>query len=330
MAALERHWNRITPVSLLLWPLSLLFCGLVRLRRQVYRLGVLRSHRLPRPVIVVGNITVGGTGKTPLALWLVEQLKQAGYRPGIVTRGYRGASRHWPLDVSPATPAAEAGDEAVLLARRSGCPVVAGPDRVASGRRLAGQGCNVIVSDDGLQHYRLARDIEIVVIDGERRFGNGLCLPAGPLREPVARLRQLPLRVTHGNPQAGETGMRLVPEGFYRLAAPDTRVPAGYFQGEPVHAVAGIGHPQRFFATLRDLGLSVTPHPFPDHHPFRPADLDFGDDRPVLMTEKDAVKCQNFAGPNTWALAVHAEPAAGLAGTILRRLKEIAVGQETA
>lgn len=326
MAALERHWYRFTPVSLALLPLSLVFQALVRIRRLLYRTGVLPSVRLPVPVIVIGNITVGGTGKTPLVLWLVERLRDAGYRPGIVTRGYRGASAVWPLAVTPATPADIAGDEPVLLARRGGCPVVAGPDRVVAARELIEQGCDLIVSDDGLQHYRLRRDMEIAVIDGARRFGNGLCLPAGPLREPVARLRDVSFRVANGDARPGEQAMRLVPQACYRLDDPGTRAEIGEFHGGPVHAVAGIGNPERFFADLRAAGLDVLPHPFPDHHRYVAADLEYGDAHPVLMTEKDAVKCRDFARPQHWVLAVSAQLPATFAAAVLKRVEEIARG----
>ncbi|HJW81918.1 MAG TPA: tetraacyldisaccharide 4'-kinase [Acidiferrobacterales bacterium] len=330
MSTLERHWYRLTPVSVLLIPLSLVFCALVQLRRVLYRAGVLRRTRLPVPVIVVGNITVGGTGKTPLVIWLADVLRQAGYHPGIVTRGYRGNSQTWPVAVTPQTPAAQVGDEAVLLARHGGCPVLAGPDRVAAAKRHVVQGCNVIISDDGLQHYRLHRDLEIAVIDGTRRFGNRLCLPAGPLREPVSRLRSVFVRVANGTPETGELGMTLEPTGFYNLAEPERRASADEFRDSAVHAVAGIGNPERFFASLRGLGLNVIPHPFPDHHDFRPGELEFSDDRPLIMTEKDAVKCQPFANTRCWVLAIEARPDVALGEQILQRLKEIIRGQEAA
>lgn len=326
MAAFERHWQRLTPLSLLLWPLSVLFCLLVAARRALYRTGLLQRQRLPVPVIVVGNLTVGGTGKTPLVIWLATMLKDAGFNPGIVTRGYRGRSRAWPLAVSPDSSPAEAGDEAVLLAQRSGCPVVAGPDRAADARLLLDRGCNVIVSDDGLQHYRLQRDFEIAVIDGARRFGNGLCLPAGPLREPVSRLRQTDWRVSNGPPLTGELGMELVRTGIYRLDTPAQRAEPDDFRSGPVHALAGIGHPERFFDSLRVLGLDIIPHPFPDHHAYRPADLEFSDQTPILMTEKDAVKCRGFAKPHHWVVAVAARPEPRLASAIRQRLKEIQRG----
>lgn len=330
MSALERHWNRLTPVSLALLPLSLLFCLLVAGRRWLYRLGLLASHRLPAPVVVIGNLTVGGTGKTPLVIWLAGFLRQAGYVPGIITRGYRGGSQVWPLAVTPATLAAEAGDEAVLLARRSGCPVMAGPDRVADARRLLELGCDVILSDDGLQHYALARSLEIAVIDGARRFGNHLCLPAGPLREPVSRLRKVTAVVTHGTPQAGELAMQLEPAGFYSLQDPARAADLSQLRRQPVHAVAGIGYPQRFFASLQALGLNIIAHAFPDHHAFRAGDLEFGDSLPVIMTEKDAVKCQAFARPQHWVLAVTACPDERLGKIVLQHLKETTLGQETA
>ena len=338
MSALERHWQRLTPVSVALLPLSWVFRALVWLRRMLYRTGLFRSFRLNAPVIVVGNISVGGTGKTPLVIWLAGLLREAGYRPGIVTRGYRGASPVWPVTVTAETSANLVGDEAVLLARRSGCPVMAGPDRVESARRLIEQGCNVIVSDDGLQHYRLRRDIEIAVIDGARRFGNGLCLPAGPLREPVARLESVHLRVANGAPQAGELGMTLTPSGFYNLAEPGLhaapeQTPKQFttqFGNTPVHAVAGIGNPERFFITLRGLGLTVIPHAFPDHHAFQAGELEFGDKLPLILTEKDAVKCEHFAKTHFWVLAVDARPDTRLGEQILQRLKEKTVGQEAA
>ena len=212
-------------------------------------------------------------------------------------------------------------DEAVLLARHSGCAVLADPDRVAAARQHVEQGCNVIVSDDGLQHYRLRRDLEIAVIDGMRRFGNRLCLPAGPLREPVSRLRSVSVRVANGAPQTGELGMTLVPTGFYSLAKPDERMSVDHFRTGPVHAVAGIGNPERFFSSLRGLGLKVIPHPFPDHHAFLPGELEFGDERPVIMTEKDAVKCMRFAGPQHWYMPIEVELPAVFEHRLLELLK---------
>jgi len=320
---LERHWYRRGLVSLLLLPAAALYCALVGLRRMGYRLGWLRTVHVPAPVIVVGNITVGGSGKTPLVIWLAGVLKQRNLRPGIVTRGYGGRARDWPRDVRADSDPEEVGDEPVLLARAAGCPVVADPDRVRGAQRLVRtHGCDVIVSDDGLQHYRLARAVEIAVIDGARRFGNGFCLPAGPLREPVGRLRHVHAVVTQGEPQAGELGMALIETGFTRLGTRAETAEVSAFRGRTAHAVAGIGNPARFFDHLRRLGVEVIEHPFPDHHPYTPADLEFGDRLPVLMTAKDAVKCERFADERCWVLAVEAHPDPRLADLVPRILKE--------
>jgi len=326
---MERHWYRLTPVSLLLLPLSWLFCMVVMLRRAFYRTGWFQSIKLPVPVIVVGNITVGGTGKTPFVIWLAQLLRDQGYRPGVITRGYRGRNRRWPMSVQFDTPAIQAGDEAVLLARLTECPVAAGPDRVADANQLLKQGCNIIVSDDGLQHYRLARDIEIAVIDGERRFGNGFCLPAGPLREPTSRLNEVTLIVTHGEARTPEYGMYLEAGEFRNLADPSLRQGSAAFTA-PVHAVAGIGNPERFFSSLRRMGLHIQTHAFPDHHDFSLEDFNFGDECPVLMTEKDAVKCETFAQSHFWALSVNARPDPRLGLALLDQLKELPHGQNAA
>ncbi len=324
---LERHWYRKTPVSLLLLPVSWLYGALMAVRRGLYRARIFSSVRPPVPVIVVGNITVGGTGKTPFVAWLAGYLRRQGLRPGIVLRGYRGSAPDWPQDVSPQSDPAVVGDEAVMLARQTECPVAADPDRARAAQFLVrAHRCDVIVSDDGLQHLRLARDIEIAVIDGERRFGNGYCLPAGPLREPVNRLQDIPLCIVNGEPQAGELGMMLTETGFCRVNNPGTCAAADAFRGETVHAVAGIGHPGRFFAHLGKLGLGVVAHPFPDHHRFRPEDIRFEDPLPVIMTQKDAVKCEPFAGDNVWYLSVEARPDPHAGDEIWRRLKEVMRG----
>ena len=320
---LEQHWYRFTPVSLLLLPVSWVYCLLMVLRRGLYRLRIFSSVRLPVPVIVVGNITVGGTGKTPLVIWLADFLRQQGMRPGIVLRGYGGSAVDWPLVVTPDYDPDVVGDEAVMLARQSRCPVAADPDRVRGAQHLVREHhCDVIVSDDGLQHLRLARDIEIAVIDGVRRFGNGRCLPAGPLREPVSRLRDVSLRVVNGEPRQGEVGMTLAETGLCRVNAPESYASAGSFRGETVHAVAGIGHPDRFFTHLRRLGLKAIEHPFPDHYRFRAADIRFGDGLAVIMTQKDAVKCERFADDNMWYLAIEARPDPRVGEEVWKRLKE--------
>ena len=320
---LEKHWYRLSPVSLILLPVSWVYCFLMWLRGLGYRWNLLRSVKLSVPVIVVGNITVGGTGKTPLVIWLVAFFKQKGRRPGIVTRGYRGRAQAWPQSVLPSSGPDQVGDEAVLLARRGACPVVADPDRVRAAQLLVrDHGCDVIVSDDGLQHLRLARDIEIAVIDGERRFGNGLCLPAGPLREPVSRLDRVSLRVTNGKARTGELGMEFVETGLCRVNSPAQAVAVADFHERQVHAVAGIGHPSRFFAQLLRLGFDVIEHPFPDHHRFTPADIVFDDNKPVIMTQKDAVKCEPFANDRHWYLSVEAMPDPVFGGRVWQLLEE--------
>jgi tetraacyldisaccharide 4'-kinase len=291
---------------------------------MAYRCGLFSVVKLPVPVIVVGNLTVGGTGKTPLVAWLAQWLREQGYRPGIVARGYRGRAASWPQSVTPASDPSLVGDEPVLLARAAACPVAVGPDRVQAGLMLMESGCDIIVSDDGLQHYRLARDIEIAVIDGERRFGNGFCLPAGPLREPVSRLKTLPIRVANGSPRDGELGMALEGQGFWHTLRPEERKEADYFRGRRVHAVAAIGNPARFFNSLRRLQIEIVEHAFPDHHAFVPADVAFGDGD-ILMTEKDAVKCERL-GISAWYLKVAARPDPGLAVRVLQQLKEITRG----
>jgi tetraacyldisaccharide 4'-kinase len=323
-AIADRFWYRIRPAHLLLFPLSLLFGAGAAGRRALYALGWLKRERLPVPVIVVGNITVGGTGKTPLVVWLAQCLTEAGLHPGIITRGYGGseAIQAVPPDADPA----RAGDEPVLLARRSRCPVWAGRARAAAGRALLQRHpeVDVIISDDGLQHYRLAREIEVAVVDGERPFGNGMLLPAGPLREPRRRLRTVDAVVVnagHGTPVPGAFGMRLRGELFVNLREPARMRLAREFAGMRVHALAGIGNPQRFFGTLVDLGMQFSAHAFPDHYAFVPKDLAFPGAEAVVMTEKDAVKCAAFAQDNIWFLPVDAEVDAALGTLILERLE---------
>lgn len=302
---LQAGWYGERQVPWWCYPLAALYGAVVAIRRVFYRSGWLRSVRLPCPVIVVGNITVGGTGKTPLTLALVEALRERGYRPGVVSRGY-GGNRREPMLLGDLPNPAEVGDEPSLI-RASGVPVATGRDRPAAARLLLDAGCNVLIADDGLQHYRLVRDIEICVIDGNRRFGNARLLPVGPLREPLQRLQQVDFRVCNGgDPQAGEVSMRL--QGSMVRALSDGREQAiERLSGTRVHAVAAIGHPQRFFASLAEQGLEVIPHPFPDHHAFTAMDLAFGDNLPVLMTEKDAVKCRAFAQSHWWSVPVRAQ-----------------------
>jgi tetraacyldisaccharide 4'-kinase len=318
-----RHWSRLTWLCLLLLPVSLLFRLAVVIRRLLYRIGALASVHLPVPVLVVGNVTVGGTGKTPLVLWLADFLVDCGYRPGIIARGYGGSERL--QEVTAHSEPAQAGDEAVLLARRSHAPVFVCRDRVAAGKGLleAHPDCDVIISDDGLQHYRLARDLEIAVVDGERGLGNGLLLPAGPLREPPRRLNAVNAIVFNGKAVAGLRAgfvMRLESTVFMNVLNPAVTTVCGRLRGQRLHAVAGIGNPERFFQTLSRMGLAFQAHPFPDHHAFRSTDLDFRDADAILMTEKDAVKCQAFARESFWYLPVEAKVDPALGELILERL----------
>ncbi|MDH5824354.1 tetraacyldisaccharide 4'-kinase [Luteimonas sp. RD2P54] len=291
--------------------LSGVYGGAVAARAWLYRRGVLRRRGAACPVIVVGNLIAGGSGKTPLVIELVERLREAGRRPGVASRGYgrTGASRA--LWVQAETEPATGGDEPVLIAHRTGAPVRVDRDRVAAARALAQAGCDVVVCDDGLQHLRLCREIEIEVVDGRRRYGNGLLLPAGPLREPAGRGGKDRYRVVNlGAEGAGEAGfgewpMRLAVAGARPLLGGRACALAA-FAGQRVHAVAGIGDPERFFATLRGEGIAVVPHAFPDHHRYTAADLSFGSDLPVLMTEKDAVKCLPFATARHFSVPVSA------------------------
>lgn len=302
---LQAGWYEGKPLPWWCHPLSKLYGAVIALRRTLYRHGWLRAVRLPCPVIVVGNLTAGGTGKTPLTLALAEALRDRGYRPGVVSRGY-GGSHHDRMLLGESPDPVEVGDEPCVI-RASGVPVAIGQDRPAAAQLLLDAGCNVVIADDGLQHYRLARDIEICVIDGTRRFGNARLLPSGPLREPLSRAQQVDFRICNGgHPQADEVLMRLQ-GGSVRALSDGREQPIASFAGQRVHAVAAIGNPQRFFASLAAQGLEVIPHPFPDHHFFMQADLTFGDDLPVLMTEKDAVKCWAFVQPHWWSVLVKAE-----------------------
>ncbi len=318
---LQRQWfqRRLTPALLFLllpllpWQALFVLASGWQRRRA-------RPQRLPVPVLVVGNLTVGGAGKTPLALWLARMLAARGWRPGIVSRGY-GRRGDGIVAVTAASSAAEVGDEPLLLARRSGVPVCVGRDRFAAAQALlaAAPQVDVILCDDGLQHLRLARDVELAVFDG-RGAGNGWRLPLGPLREALSRLATVDAVI--GNfpgaatmlppgvalpPGPAYFPMALRPGRFERLDRPATAVDAGYFSGRRVHALAGIGDPGRFFATLQGLGIEFVAHPFPDHHAYTVADLSFAGDDILLMTEKDAVKCSALVPGEAWFLPVEAE-----------------------
>jgi tetraacyldisaccharide 4'-kinase len=320
---IQQHWYGAPGWLRMLAPLEWTYRTIAASRRWAFLHGVRRSEKIAVPVIVVGNISVGGTGKTPIVVALCAALKQAGYRPGIISRGYGAEPPHTPYAVTAHSKSLDAGDEPLLLALATDCPVVIAPDRVAAANYLLAENdCDVIVSDDGLQHYRLQRDFEIAVVDGRRGLGNGHCLPVGPLREDASRLDCVDAVLVNLAP--GETtelraqyhAFHLQPRAFVALDDGREIAPASWVQGAHgfqigghlrVHAVAGIGNPGRFFTTLRALGLDVIEHPFPDHHPFSAADLTFGDTLPVVMTEKDAVKCIGLArNAHCWYLAVDA------------------------
>lgn len=294
----DRGWHGFWSSSgLLRWltPLAVLFAAAARRRHRRHRDGLDGAWRAPVPVIVVGNISVGGTGKTPMVIWLLAYLQRRGWRPGVVSRGYGGRRRAEPLLVTAVSNPRLCGDEALLIARRSGVPVVVAKDRVAAVRRLLQEGVDIVVSDDGMQHYRLARDVEVAMIDGLRGFGNGLCLPAGPLREAPERLASVDLTVATGDAAAefGHLAQYRMALRVRAILEPDSVEPSGLerLPEGRVHAVAGIGDPEQFFSTLDHLGCELLRHPYPDHHVFRWQDLDFPEPWPILMTEKDMMRC---------------------------------------
>ena len=313
-----------------LQPLSWLYGAATSARRAAYGRGWLRSHPVGKPVIVIGNLTVGGTGKTPLTIWLANSLQQRGIQVGLVSRGYGRKGGGARVVVSNSS-WQEVGDEPLILHQRSGCMTIVASDRVAGARELVARGAQVVLSDDGLQHLRMRRNCEIVVVDGTRGLGNGRVLPAGPLRESGSRVRAADAVVVNGGVEgepvqglppdvaAVALRMRLVTAEAFQVASEGQPQPLEAFRGRPVHAVAGIGNPHRFFADLRARGLEIIEHPFPDHYALTPADLDFGDGLAVLMTEKDAVKCGQLAGPRLWYVPV----AAAFSAADSRRLLEL-------
>lgn len=326
---IQAQWAAFTLWHILLLPLSWLFGIIVFLRKTLYRLGLIKSIRLNVPVIIVGNINVGGTGKTPLVIWLAEQLKSAGYEPGIISRGYGGSARQV-TEVTPDSNTMLAGDEAVLIAARTRCPVFVSADRVSAGQQLLKTypQCNVIISDDGLQHYRLQRDVEIAVYDASKGFGNGVLLPAGPLRESKDRLKTVDAVVSNGtesrerlkllNPLA----MQLKAGEFYKLSDPGQKISVSTLHGQKLFAVAGIGNPQRFFDQLHNLGLKFESRAYADHYMFQPEDFAHIKADAVLMTEKDAVKCRTFVQANFWVLPVSADVDQRLITVILNKLNK--------
>jgi tetraacyldisaccharide 4'-kinase len=333
---LTQLWYRESAGPSLLQPLAWLYGLVSRVRRHAYARGWLKTQRAQKPVIVVGNLTVGGTGKTPLVAWLAEQLSASGLKVGIVSRGY-GRSKGVPQVVHVESGWRDVGDEPFLLRQLTGCDTVVAQDRFAGAQQLVALGVDVVIADDGLQHLRLARDCEIVVVDGARGFGNGRLLPAGPLREPASRLRQASVVVVNGVPEHASLlvgqdrlalttlQMSLYGAEAYRLDGLAGPQSLQHFSGKRVHAVAGIGNPGRFFRDLRAHGIDVIEHPYPDHHPYVAADLTFEDDLPVLMTQKDAVRCISLADARLWYVPVVARfsEAQGreLLDQVIRRLR---------
>jgi len=308
LARLFNHiWYGRSILGYLLLPLALIYQVITAIRQIAYQQGWLDIHFFDVPVIIVGNITVGGTGKTPLVIWLVEYLRSQGYKPGIIMRGYGGRDSRFVQQVRPDSDPETVGDEAIIHAYRCNCPVSVDRDRVQAARSLLEHtDCDIIISDDGLQHYALGRDIEIAVIDGVRRLGNKFYLPAGPLRESTARLQGVDFIVTHGVPDRGEYSMNLHGDMARNLYDEDMSRGLDYFSKKNVHAVSAIGNPQRFFTHLTKHGLDFTEHSYVDHYKFKERDLEFGEDVEILMTEKDAVKCRRFAKPNFWYIPVEA------------------------
>lgn len=303
-----KFWDKRGLWAWLLWPFSLLFWGISCLRRQLFRFNICRSYKAKLPVIIVGNISVGGNGKTPFSIWLVQQLSQLGYKVAIISRGYGAKSKQFPVLVNAKSDPYLCGDEPVLLAKRTGVPVCISPNRQQSIELLTAEfELDLIISDDGLQHYKLQRDIEIVIMDSQKGLGNGFLLPAGPLRELPTRLKQVDFIIANGKPnQFSQYVMQLEANYAVNLLSGEQRPLDQFTQ---VSAIAGIGNPQRFFTMLQQLGISVIEQQsFMDHHQFKAIDFaKFCQNRPLFMTEKDAVKCQSFAQANWWYVPVESK-----------------------
>ena len=304
---LVKSWYKKSFWLYFLLPLSWVYQLGLAIRKTLYKYGILKQHQFNIPIIVVGNLTVGGTGKTPLVIALVEYFKKQGLTPGVITRGYGGQIKKKPVFVGKNSDPHVVGDEALLIFLRTEVPVAVCAKRTNAAKKLIDEtDCNIIISDDGLQHTALSRDMEIIVIDGQRRLGNELCLPAGPLRESKKRLKTVDFIVCNGVPGVDEYGMQLEIDSLYNLKDPNLTTELLELK-QPIYAVAGIGNPERFFRTLKEFQCSVKPIFFPDHHKFTKQDLAFKNPYPVVMTEKDAIKCKKFAHENHWVLKVNAE-----------------------
>lgn len=326
----SRRW------TLWLLPLMWVFIALSNLRR--WWICRFSQTRLATPVIVVGNISVGGTGKTPLLITLVKYLQLQGFSPGIISRGYGSKAESYPYLLDKNSTAILAGDEPLSIYQRTGCAVCVGADRVAAARLLADQGCDILLSDDGLQHYRLGRDIELAVVDGQRALGNGFRLPVGPLRESVARLKMVDWVVV--NSPRDDFLLEQIPELFYipmtinsqsmvNVLSGDTQ-PIDYFSGQQVHAVAGIGNPERFYNSLKKLGVTPVEHSFPDHHAYVATDLNFAGEIPLVMTEKDAVKCRPFAKEHWFYLSIEAQLPPAFYDAFLVKIRKVIEQKQSA
>ena len=328
---IENIWQSKHPLGYLLLPLSWIYTLIIIIRRLAYQSGLIAVNEIDVPVIIVGNISVGGTGKTPLVVWLAEYFVSKGFKPGIVSRGYGAKLSGKTQQVRPDSDPRMVGDEPVLISRKTKCPVaVAVKRRNAAEQLIEHYDCDLILCDDGLQHYSLARDIEIAVIDGQRRFGNEHCLPAGPLREPVSRLESVDFVVSKYTAKRHEFKMEYSYGDLVSLADPTQTMPISNLAGQTVHAIAGIGNPDRYFSYLRNQKLNIILHEFQDHHAFTAEDIQFNDDVPVVMTEKDAVKCTAFAKKSHWYLPITATLPDAFAYRLDVLMKEILNGQKTA
>ena len=346
MKPLTQYWQSLNFVSMVLFPFSLLFCLLVSARRFFYRLGWLKSNSPRLPVIVVGNIYIGGNGKTPFVIWLAEQLKAAGYKPGIVSRGYgalsekqtaeQQAEHTWPRQVNQTQDSRLFGDEPLLIQQSTRCPVIIDPARSRAVAKIENEtDCDVIISDDGLQHYAMSRFIEINISDAGRLYGNGLCLPAGPLRERQSRLKSVDYivyNISRGKlpkPVVMEHGREFVMSyemcALQPLSDNCQAMTLDDFKGKIVHAVAGIGDPGQFFRLLENSGLKLIEHPFADHYQYKEQDLVYEEPYPIIMTEKDAVKCQSFTLTECWYLPIKAKVDSALASNIINQLKTYSI-----
>jgi tetraacyldisaccharide 4'-kinase len=322
---LVRAWYRGAWWLYLLRPAELLFRCIAAIRRASYRSGLLNTYRAPVPVVIVGNITVGGTGKTPVVVALVQSLQQHGVRVGVISRGYGAKRLRAPYRVEADSTAAHCGDEPLLIYRRTHCPCVVAPSRAAAARALLTQEeVDILISDDGLQHYALQRDMEIALLDGERGTGNGFCLPAGPLREPAGRLHTVDIVLYRNGPDP-EQSMHYTPGALVNLASGERRSADPAVLAQEVHAVAGLAQPEQFFESLIRQGFSVSEHSFADHYNYTAADFSGLQDKPIIMTEKDAVKCRGIAGDNAWYLSIDAQLPAAVTSAVVALARPVHV-----